>query len=152
MVYDTSLPTILSLLPCLSQLSLNCPPCPHAPTLCHHHHWLIVVFYPTGSVDDTDFVGLFPPPPSSPSPLSPSPSHPLPAASSCAQWLPPLLVDCYFLDGGRSKGNNFVMAVVGLLSRVSSPLPSLPSPLTSLARSSIACCILGFPLLVDCYF
>jgi hypothetical protein len=44
---------------------------PHALALCHHHHWLIVVFIPTGSVNDTGFIALLPLPPSSPSPLSP---------------------------------------------------------------------------------
>jgi hypothetical protein len=111
-------------------------------------------FIPTGSVDDTGFIMLIPLLPSPHSPLYLSPSPPLPAASSCAHWLPPLSVDCYFfnVNGGWSEGNNFVIAFVGLLLHLPPPPPSLPSPLTSLACPSIARCVLGLPSLVDCYF
>ncbi len=111
--------------------------------------WLLF-FVPTGFVDDIGFIALLSPPPSSPSPLSPSSSPPLPAASSGYHWLPPMLVDCYFYKGGQSEGQNFVITFVGILSGLSPPPPSLPSPLTSLACPSIACCVLGLPSLIDC--
>ncbi len=113
--------------------------------------WLLF-FILTGSVNDTGFVALLFLPPSSPSPLCPSPSPPSPTMSSCSHWLLPLSVDCYLVNGGQSKGKEFVIADVWLLSCSSPPPPSFPLPLTSLACPSTACCVLGLPLLVDCYF
>jgi hypothetical protein len=49
---------------------------------------------------------------SSPSPLSSSPASQLLAWSSCAHWLPPSLVDCYFFNDGQSQGNVFVIIIV----------------------------------------
>ena len=43
------------------------------------------------------------------------------------------MADCYFYNEGQIKGKGFVIAVVGLLLCLPPPLPSLPSPLTSLA-------------------
>jgi hypothetical protein len=84
-------------------------------------------------------------PPSSPSPLTSLTYLPLhchcvlPRSQSSA-----ILVDCYFLNCRWSKGNDFVIVVVGLCCSCPPPPPSSPSPFTSLAHPSIACCVLPF--------
>ncbi len=81
-------------------------------------------------------------PPSSPSTLTfltcPSIAHCILPGSQSSN----ILVDCYFFNYRWSKSNDFVMVSVGLCRSRRPPPPSSPSPFTSLACPSIACCVL----------